>query len=95
MSTKGPKRNQVSITTPFGVTGSYTNYTFLEKFRTFSILNNSGTCTVQMPQGNTMSIPVGVTVNWDAGSQSNKLNKLKGGSITIVQADDCVVVATV
>ena len=44
MSTKGPKRNQVSITTPFGVTGSYTNYTFLEKFRTFSKNRNSLSC---------------------------------------------------
>tara|TARA_Y100000361_G_C11024898_1_gene271611 strand:- start:131 stop:418 length:288 start_codon:yes stop_codon:yes gene_type:complete len=86
--------NQVSIVTPFGFTGSLAAKTFLEKFRTFSILNNSGACNVTMPNGNVMAIPVGVTVNWDAGSQYRKLNKLKGGTITVT-ADDCVIVATI
>jgi len=94
MATQAPKRNVVSITTPFGETGNVVNKTYIQKFRTFSILNNSGTCTVIMPQGNTMVIPVGVTVNWDAGSQSGKLNKLKGATIT-VNATDCVIVATI
>jgi len=95
MATTAPIRNQIGIVTPFGATGSYTNHTFQEKFRTFSILNNSGTLHLQMPAGNTMIIPVGVTVNWDAGTQSNKLNKLKGGTFTILTASDCVVVATI
>jgi len=94
MATQAPKRNVVSITTPFGETGNIVMKTYIQKFRTFSILNNSGTCFVYMPQGNTMTIPVGVTVNWDAGSQSGKLNKLKGGTIT-VDATDCVIVATI
>tara|TARA_R110001592_G_C13156192_1_gene748546 strand:- start:2234 stop:2521 length:288 start_codon:yes stop_codon:yes gene_type:complete len=86
--------NQVSIVTPFGFTGSLAAKTFLEKFRTFSILNNSGGCTVTMPNGNVMNIPVGVTVNWDAGTQYRKLNKLKSATITVT-ADDCVIVATI
>ena len=86
--------NQVSVVTPFGFTGSLAAKTFLEKFRTFSILNNSGVCTVTMPNGNVMTIPVGVTVNWDAGTQYRKLNKLKGSTITVT-ADDCVIVATI
>jgi len=86
--------NQVSVVTPFGFTGSLAAKTFLEKFRTFSILNNSGACNVTMPNGNVMAIPVGVTVNWDAGSQYRKLNKLKGATITVT-ADDCVIVATI
>tara|TARA_R110000737_G_scaffold54717_1_gene77172 strand:- start:2978 stop:3262 length:285 start_codon:yes stop_codon:yes gene_type:complete len=86
--------NPVSVVTPFGFTGSLVSYTFLEKFRTFSILNNSGSCTVTMPNGNVMNIPVGVTVNWDAGTQSQRLNKLKGATLT-VDAQDCVIVATI
>lgn len=86
--------NAVSVVTPFGFTGAMVSYTFLEKFRTFSILNNSGSCTVKMPNGNTMTIPVGVTVNWDAGSQTGRLNKLKSATIT-VNAQDCVIVATI
>jgi hypothetical protein len=86
--------NAVSVVTPFGLTGNLVNYTFLEKFRTFSILNNSGGCTVTMPNGNVMNIPVGVTVNWDAGTQTGRLNKLKGATIT-VNASDCVIVATI
>ena len=57
--------NQVSIVTPFGFTGALAAHTYREKFRTFSILNNSGTCSVTMPNGNVMNLPVGVTVNWD------------------------------
>ena len=94
MATRAPIRNQVSIVTPFGFTGNLAAYTFLEKFRTFSILNNSGACTVTMPNGNVMNIPVGVTVNWDAGTQSNKLNKLKSATLTVT-ASDCVIVATI
>lgn len=86
--------NQVSIVTPFGFTGSLAAKTYTERFRTFSILNNSGVCTVTMPNGNVMSIPVGVTVNWDAGTQYRKLNKLRGSTITVT-ADDCVIVATI
>ena len=47
-----------------------------------------------MPNGNVMNIPVGVTVNWDAGSQYRKLNKLKSSTITVT-ANDCVIVATI
>lgn len=93
MANKVITANTVSIVVPFGFTGSLVNKTFGEMFRTFSILNNSGTCTVTMPNGNVMTIPVGVTVNWDAGSQSNKLNKLKRDTITVT-ANDCVIVAT-
>ena len=86
--------NQVSIVTPFGFTGALAAHTYKEKFRTFSILNNSGTCSVTMPNGNVMNLPVGVTVNWDAGSQTNKLNKLKSATFTVT-ATDCVIVATI
>ena len=88
------QQNQIGVVTPFGFTGSLAAKTFTEMFRTFSILNNSGVCTVTMPNGNVMNIPVGVTVNWDAGSQYRKLNKLKSSTITVT-ANDCVIVATI
>ena len=86
--------NTVSVVVPFGFTGSLLNKTFGEMFRTFSIYNTSGTCTVTMPNGNVMIIPQRVTAKWDAGSQSNKLNRLKRNTFTVT-ADDCVIVATI
>lgn len=93
MANKVITANTVSVVVPFGFTGSL-NKTFGEMFRTFSILNNDGICTVTMPNGNVMTIPVGVTVKWDAGSQSNKLNRLKRNTFKVT-ANDCVIVATI
>jgi len=82
---------------PFGITWT-TNTTkkFGERFRTFSVYNHFGTCTVTLENcGNVMTIPVGVTVNFDAAEGSGgEVNKFVTDSFTVT-ADNCVIVGTI
>ncbi len=85
-----------NIVIPFGQTGAITNKIYNEQFRTFSVYNNSGTCTVKIREnGNVMTIPVGVTVNFDAATEGNNtINKFPSQAFE-VNATDCVVVGTI
>ena len=87
-------RNNTVI--PFGETGAISNHTYTHRFRTFSVYNNSGTCTVTLKaSGNVMTIPVGVTVNFDAAEGREKdVNRFVTESFT-VNATDCVIVGTI
>jgi hypothetical protein len=92
-----PKQRDNTVI-PFGETGdlggSPKKYNY--RFRTFSVYNNSGTCTVTlMDSGNVMTIPVGVTVNFDAAEgRAGDVNRFVSGSFT-VEATDCVIVGTI
>ena len=77
---------------PFGKTGAV-SHTFTERFRTFSIYNNTGSCIVTPINGSPMTIPVGVTVNWDAATEDKFVNRFKTRSFKVVAAD-CVIVGT-
>ena len=77
---------------PFGQTGTI-DHTYTERFRTFSVYNNSGTCYVTPINGSTMTIPVGVTVNWDASAEDKFVNRFKTMSFKL-DATDAVVVGT-
>ena len=67
-----------------------------KKFRTFSVYNNSGTCTVKIKEnGNIMTIPVGVTVNFDAATEGNNIINKFPSQVFEVNATDCVVVGTI
>tara|TARA_B100000902_G_C27200405_1_gene858752 strand:+ start:671 stop:961 length:291 start_codon:yes stop_codon:yes gene_type:complete len=83
---------------PFGETGNLggSPKTYQHRFRTFSVYNNSGTCTVTLKaSGNVMNIPVGVTVNFDAAEgRAGDVNRFVTGSFT-VEASDCVIVGTI
>ena len=81
-----------NIVSPFGVTGALTAKTFAQRFRTFSVHNTTGLCTVTVG-GTDMVIPVGVTVNFDAGTQPGVTNKFKHNSFTVT-AEDCVIIGT-
>ena len=81
-----------NIVSPFGVTGALTAKTFSQRFRTFSVHNASGACSVTV-NGDVMTIPVGVTVNFDAGTQHGVTNKFKHNSFTVT-AEDCVIIGT-
>ena len=88
------QRHQTVI--PFGETGALTAKVYRERFRTFSVYNNSGTCTVTLKDsGNVMTIPVGVTVNFDAAEgRGGDVNKFVTESFTVT-ATDCVIVGTI
>jgi len=93
MEVKANKR--VNTIIPFGVTGALAAHTFTQKFRTFSVYNNSGSCVITLREGNVMTIPVGITVNFDAATEGNNtVNKFMTRSFT-VEADDCVVIGTI
>ena len=83
---------------PFGETGNLggSPKTYSHRFRTFSVYNNSGSCTVTLKaSGNVMTIPVGVTVNFDAAEgRSGDVNRFVSESFT-VEATDCVIVGTI
>tara|TARA_R100000278_G_C5454306_1_gene158549 strand:+ start:213 stop:497 length:285 start_codon:yes stop_codon:yes gene_type:complete len=87
------KRTNVVI--PFGETGAITNKVYGNMFRTFSVYNNSGTCQVTiMENGNVMTIPVGVTVNFDAATEGNDTINKFPAKVFKVNATDCVIVGT-
>jgi hypothetical protein len=88
------QRTQIVI--PFGETGILVAKTYKERFRTFSFYNNSGTCTITLKDsGNVMTIPVGVTVNFDAAEgRGSDVNTFVTESFT-VSATDCVIVGTI
>ena len=81
---------------PFGETGAISNKVYKQRFRTFSVYNNSGTCTVTLKDsGNVMTIPVGVTVNFDAAEgRSKDVNRFVTESFK-VNATDCVIIGTI
>lgn len=81
----------VNTVRPYGKTGNISN-SFNERFRTFSVHNVSGTCEVIIDE-NVMMIPVGLSVNFDAGSDSGVINKFTRGSFR-VNADDCIIIGT-
>ena len=89
-------QKMTNLVIPFGETGNISNKVYQQQFRTFSVYNNSGTCQVTiMENGNVMTIPVGVTVNFDAATEGNNtINKFPTESFK-VDATDCVVVATI
>lgn len=94
MQVQANKRTNVII--PFGVTGELSAFRFNQLFRTFSVYNGSGTCTLTLrDSGNVMDIPVGITVNFDAATEGNNtVNRFQTGSFT-VDATDCVIVGTI
>lgn len=77
---------------PFGMTG-VVNQIFNNRFRTFSVHNVSGTCTVTV-SGDDMIVPEGVTVNFDAGSDNGVINRFTGKSFGVV-ATNCIIVGTI
>ena len=92
MLTTADKR--VNTVIPYGITWT-TNTTklFHQRFRTFSVYNHSGVCTVTLrDSGNVMTIPVGITVNFDAAEgRNNEVNtfvtksfEVTGTSVVIV-----------
>jgi|TARA_B110000908_G_scaffold97496_1_gene115116 hypothetical protein len=93
---KAQVSKMMNIVIPYGQTGAIANKIFNEKFRTFSVYNNSGTCTVTiMENGNVMTIPVGVTVNFDAATEGNNIINKFPSQVFKVNATDCVVVGTI
>ena len=95
MLTTPSKRKNIVV--PYGITWT-TNTTkeFHQRFRTFSVYNHAGSCLVTLADsGNVMSIPVGVTVNFDAAEGSGReINTFVTGSFTVT-ADNCVIVGTI
>ena len=83
----------VNAIKPFGKTGAI-NDTFNNRFRTFSVYNISGGCDVVVNGENTMTIPAGVTVNFDAGSDNNVINRFTSKSFNVV-CQDCIIVGTI
>lgn len=93
---KAQVSKMTNIVIPFGQTGAISNKIYNEKFRTFSVYNNSGTCTVKIKEnGNVMTIPQGVTVNFDAATEGNNIINKFPSQVFEVNATDCVVVGTI
>jgi hypothetical protein len=93
---KSPKVKPSHMVQPvgaFGESGAVAK-TYNTKFRTFSVYNTAGACTVTMADGNVVNVPEGITVSWDAGSQDGVINRFYRQSFA-VSADDCIVVATI
>ena len=87
------KKNKLNnVVTPYGKSGAFTAHTFKQKFRSFSVYNNSGACVVKTGE-HTTSVPVGVTVTWDTPTEESVVNRYKSGAF-YVDAEDCIVVAT-
>jgi|TARA_B110000858_G_scaffold197295_1_gene258473 hypothetical protein len=87
---------RVNTVIPYGITWT-TNTTkkFGQRFRTFSVYNHLGTCTVTLYNGNTMTIPVGITVNFDAAEGSGReVNTFITDSFSVT-ADNCVIIGTI
>lgn len=80
--------------TAFGETGSFVGIVYNQKFRTFSVYNTAGACIVRMANGNICTIPEGITVSWDAGSQDGVINRFHRKSFTVT-ADDAIIVGTI
>lgn len=91
------KRSNTVI--PYGITWTTnTTKTFGQRFRTFSVYNHFGTCTITLKDSNNvMTIPVGVTVNFDAaegGNGDGEVNRFVSNSFKVT-ADNCVIVGTI
>lgn len=92
-----------NIVAPFGVTGAISEKQFTQRFRTFSIHNVEGVCNVTVGgsitnlgryvAGTVMAIPVGVTVNFEAGSQPGVINKFNANAFKVTAAN-CIIIGT-
>ena len=76
----------------FGESGAINAVKYLQKFRSFSVYNNSGACSIVVGP-NTVAVPVGVTVTWDAPTEESVINRYDAGMFT-VDAEDCIIVGT-
>lgn len=76
----------------FGESGAVTTTTYNQRFRSFSVYNNTGACTVTVG-GNVVTIPVGVTVTWDASTEDGVINRFDT-KMFLVNAADCIVAGT-
>ena len=87
------KKNKLNnVVRAFGQSGVISTVTYLQKFRSFSVYNTAGTCTVTTG-GNVITIPVGVTITWDAPIEESVINRYDSGTF-IVNAQDGIVAAT-
>ena len=83
----------INIVSPFGVSGALTARTFSQRFRTFSVHNVTGACTITFADGGTVAVPSGTTLNFDAGSTTGVTNTFRNGAFTVT-ATNCIVIGT-
>ena len=91
------KKNKLkNVVNAFGKSGALVQGgtgLFSQKFRSFSVFNNTGACTVGV-NGSNVGVPVGVTVTWDAPIEESVINRYDSKTFDVGCAD-CIVVGTV
>lgn len=84
----------INIVSPFAVSGVLTARIFAQRFRTFSVHCVSGTdCVITFANGETVTVPEGTTLNFDAGSTTGVTNTFRNGAFTVT-ATNCIVIGT-
>ena len=84
------KKNKLNnVVRAFGESGAIEAVKYLQKFRSFSVYNNTGSCSVAVGP-NTVAVPVGVTVTWDAPTEESVINRYDSGMFTVDAADAIV-----
>ena len=87
------KKNKLNnVVRAFGQSGAISTVTYNQKFRSFSVYNTGGQCDVTVG-GNVISVPVGVTITWDAPTEESVINRYDSGTF-IVNAQNGIVAAT-
>ncbi len=84
----------INIVSPFAVSGVLTARIFAQRFRTFSVHNVTGTCPIHFAVGGTVTVPVGTTLNFDAGSTTGVTNTFRNGAFTVTADTNCIVIGT-
>ena len=91
---KNKLKNVVQAYARSGILGSKgVAEVLLERFRALSIYNNSGTCKV-IVNGNNITIPVGVTITWDAPTEESVVNTFDR-KVFEVDCTDCILAGTI
>jgi len=87
------KKNKLNnVVHPFGRSGVVAE-TYKERFRSFSVYNNAGACTVTV-MGTVVTIPPGVTITWDAPTEESVINRYDSSSFAVA-GQDCIVAGTI
>jgi hypothetical protein len=84
----------INIVSPFAVYGALTARVFSQRFRTFSVHNVAGVCTITFADGGTVTVPEGTTLNFDAGSNTGVTNTFRNGAFTVTADTTCIVIGT-
>lgn len=84
----------INIVSPFAVSGVLTARIFAQRFRTFSVhCVSTDDCVITFADGGTVDVPVGTTLNFDAGSTTGVTNTFRNGAFTVT-ATNCIVIGT-